>query len=242
MEKQSNHPNDLVRVKNPTNKDFTFTWDSIPKRIDAGEEQTMVRWLAVHYAKKIIVAIINSKITKVKVGERTVDSIRTNDPAIQAKLVPHILLYVVQRFVAAPKVEKKVTAASEFTVSEFEISEKERHVDTKIDLPALGESEASDIFGIPKELEQGFGETPKEAKQPAEETSTPPEPIKEVTTDETIKEKEDILPDVSTGKKARKKATLSELTQEARALGIDYKASDDYATLESKILKESGAG
>lgn len=210
---ETNHPQDLIRVKNPTNQDFTFYWDSIPHTINAGEEATYPRWMALHYAKKLIVSIINSKIQKVKIGERTVDSISTADPKIQQKLAPMILLYVYQRHIEQPKETKASIKSREFTLEEMQLSDKPRTVKNVIELPELEGSE-SELFGPVIE------ETP--AGEPDQKEELPG----------------DLLPEVET--KGKKKATLQELQLEAKAMGLEISAHDTYEELEKKVLSSSG--
>jgi len=227
MAEQDNHPNDLIKVKNPTNRDFTFYWDSLPNTIAAGAEATYERWKAIHYAKKLIVAIINSKIEKVKVGEGYVDSLRTSDPAIQRKLAPYIFLYVVQRFVSPPKVEKVVTAKSEQKLEDYEIGDTERHIDTKFELPEVSKDLTEDIF------------SPTFQEAPSEPTTAP-------TTDESLEVeaepvlKDDIMPEVASGKKPKRRSH-QDLVNESRALGLEMMAAETDEALEKRILEQAGA-
>jgi hypothetical protein len=220
-----NNPQDLIRVKNPTNRNFKFYWDSLPHEIEAGAEATYPRWLALHYCKKLIVAIINSKIEKVKVGDSYTDSLRTSDPAIQRKLAPYILLYVVQRFAPPPKVEKQVTAKSEQKLEDYEVSDTERHVDTKFELPEVSTDITEDIFlptgedALSKPAEASTaGDTPQVEAEPAP--------------------KDDILPEAT---KKPKRRTHQELANEARALGLELMASETDEALEKRILEQAGA-
>lgn len=225
-EVQENHLQDLIRVKNPTNRDFTFHWDSLPHTIAAGEEATYPRWMAIHFAKKLIVAIINSKIEKVKVGDSWVDSLRTNDPAIQRKLAPYMLLYVVQRFAPPPKVDKAVTAKSEQKLEDYEIGDTERHIETKIELPEVSKDVTEDIFSPTFE-------------------EAPPEPPTTATTNETVKveaeptPKDDLLPEVATKGKPKQRSH-QDLVNEARALGMELLASETDEQLEKRILEQAG--
>ena len=224
METQENNPQDLIRVKNPTNRDFTFYWDSLPHSINAGEEATYPRWMAIHFAKKLIVAIINSKIEKVKVGDSYTDSLRTSDPAIQRKLAPYILLYVVQRFAPPPKVEKAVTAKSEQKLEDYEVSDTERHVDTKFELPEVSTDITEDIFSSTGEdalskpaTASTAGDTPQVEAEP-----TP---------------SGDIMPET---KDKPKRRNHQELSNEARALGLELMATESDDDLERRILEFSG--
>ena len=221
-----NNPQDLIRVKNPTNRSFQFFWDSLPHSIEAGEEATYPRWLALHYCKKLIVAIINSKIEKVKVGESYVDNLRTNDPAIQRKLAPYILLYVVQRFAPPPKVEKAVTAKSEQKLEDYEIGDTERHIDTKFELPEVSKDIAEDIFS--GATEEGFPE-PAKAPTRGESPQVEAEPIP----------KDDIMPEAVTKGKPKHRSH-QDLANEARALGLEMMASESDEQLEKRILEFSG--
>lgn len=260
---KENHPLDLIRVKNPTNRDFTFYYDSIPHLIAAGEEQTMARWMALHYADKLMVAIINSKIKPIKQGERTIDSLRTNDPNIRSKLAPYILLFVVQRFVEPTAPAKSIVPGSgpEFKLSEFAIGDSERSVETTIELPEAEDADEN-IFGLPEEtVEPGFSEVnpgpaapegavkpkfgskeyremyPPKARALKTEKATSQDEGMKVTGDNG----EDLLGTNLAGKKTTDELDRQDLLNEARALELTLTGTESDETLAQMIKKETGS-
>lgn len=156
-----NHPEDLIRVKNPTNQDFTFFWDSLPHVVRAGQEETFPRYLAVQYAKKMVVTLVNAKSRRVREAGTWRDTLRVDDPKIQRELIPHILLYVVKPFVESPPPAKMRGEAGEFDIEEYRVAQEKRKSDLEIDIPA---GEEQKIFGLepPKGEDE---ESPKAGKK-----------------------------------------------------------------------------
>lgn len=223
VDPQKNHSQDTIRVKNPTNQDFTFYWDSLPHTVRSGEEADMERWMAYHYAKKIIVAIVNSKITKVKEGDVYRDSLKTNDPNLSRKLLPLVLLYVVRRWIETPPVEKNKIDGREFSVENFEIGDKPRQVNQRIELESNLSGEETDPFNLVDV------EPTKEPEAP----TAPPEADVDLNADVPPS---DSLKLTTPAKKPR---TLAELQAEARALELEITGQETKAELETKILEVS---
>ena len=201
-----NHPEDQIRVKNPTNLDFTFTWDSIPHTIKAGGEETYSRYLAVHYAKKMIVALVNARSRRVREGGTWKDTLRVDDVRVQKELLPHILLYVVKRFVEPISPERqRAQAEGEFDLEQFNVSEEKRASDLKIEIP---KEEEEKIFG--QEIEAPKIAAPEKADDQGKPAT-------------------------------KKKFTLEELQDEARANGIEITGEETKEELEGMIV-DSGGG
>lgn len=213
------HPQDTIRVKNPTNKDFEFFWEGLPHTVLALSEASMPRYLAVHYAKKMIVSIINSKIKKVKMGDQYVDSLRTDDPEIRRQLVPHILLYVEKYFVAPPKPERKPSEVVEVTPESYSIPADKRASSLKIELPESVEK----LFGGIEELEKASPPEPVAETAPG----APKLPQGDVSSAEPTKEPTE-------GKKPKR--SHQDLLNELTAMGIETTGQETSEELEQKIL------
>lgn len=53
---------DTIRVCNPTNQDFVVRWDNVSWKFKAGENRDVPRYIAEHYATKIVDSILMKKI------------------------------------------------------------------------------------------------------------------------------------------------------------------------------------
>lgn len=75
----------VVRLKNPTAKEFTFSWDGVGYEVGAGEVKEFPRFLAMHGAKKLAQHIIINDMKKpLELAERQEELMRSliSDPIL----------------------------------------------------------------------------------------------------------------------------------------------------------------
>lgn len=201
----STHEQDLLVVRNISNKDFTTTWGQQPFTVPANGEKVYPRFIAQHIANHLTDAVLLAREDEMAVqqGVRNLKhSILGNKlmrDEVKAKILPEVYQYY---------------------LNQPQLSEQER-VAQKIE--QANASYAADVAAK-------AAETP-----PPEPTSPPAETEDDDEKETFVGETKGTTEEVSLLDPKKKKPTKAQLIEDCEQLGIELNGDESYAELVAKL-------